>query len=131
MKLQVIVPTQTLIEDDATRVMAQGLDGAFTLAPRHIDCVSALAAGLLAWLTPEGKERFVAVDGGLLLKQGDQVRIVTPRAVPGADLGALRQMIDEEFRIMDEHERQSRTAASRLETHLVRRFMELREYAIR
>jgi F-type H+-transporting ATPase subunit epsilon len=44
------------------------------------------------------------------------------------DLGQLKQVVDEQFKTLDDKEKAARTAAARLEADLVRRFMELRKY---
>ena len=38
-QLKVLTPTQTLVDEAATQVRAEGLEGAFCLLPRHRDWV--------------------------------------------------------------------------------------------
>jgi F-type H+-transporting ATPase subunit epsilon len=96
--------------------------------PRHIDFVAALVPGLLSFVTEDGREEFLAVDEGILVKCGPQVLISTRQAVRGPELGTLRQTIDEQFRVVDEQEKKARAAVARLEADLVRRFLELKTH---
>jgi len=126
MQLKVLLPTQVLVDEPVSKVVAEGEDGSFCLLPRHVDFTSALVPGLLVFEPAGGGEEFLAIDEGVLVKCGDEVLVSTRRAVRGADLGALRRTVAEEFRVLDEHEKAARTASAKLEAELVRRFMELK-----
>lgn len=124
MKLRIFLPTRILLETDVASVTATGLNGSFGLRPRHIDYVSALAPGLLAYrTTAESKEQFVAIDRGILVKQGDEVRVSVRNAVADAPLEELANVVENRFAELDEHERQVQTAVARLEADFLRRFM--------
>ncbi len=125
MRLKVLLPTEILLDIEAVKIVAEAENGAFGLLPRHVDFVTALAPGLLTYTTPTGEEAYVAVDEGVLLKRGAEVSVSTRRAARGRDLGTLRQVVEEQFHALDEHERQMRFSLSRLEADLVRRLMEL------
>jgi len=125
MKLKVLVPEQVLVDEPADKVVAEAANGSFCLLPRHVDFVAALVPGILTY-TSGRAERFVATDEGILVKCGEEVLVSVRRAVTGADLGALERTVEEQFRTLDERERQSRQASARLEADLVRRFLELR-----
>ncbi|MGV2387834.1 MAG UNVERIFIED_CONTAM: hypothetical protein LVR29_04380 [Microcystis novacekii LVE1205-3] len=47
--------------------------------------------GLLSFTTPQEQERFMAVDEGILVKSGFEVRVSTRHAVDSADLGCLER----------------------------------------
>jgi F-type H+-transporting ATPase subunit epsilon len=126
MRLRVLLPTQILIDEAVRKVVAEGEDGLFALLPRHIDFVSALAPGLLSYVLDgdaTGAEHYLAVDEGILVKSGPQVLISTRNAVRGADLGALRRLVEAQYRALDEHERTVRASLARLEASLMRRFL--------
>jgi F-type H+-transporting ATPase subunit epsilon len=125
MRLKVLLPSEVLLDAAVTKVIAEADNGSFCLLPRHIDFVAALVPGLLSFESEDGREEFLAVDEGILVKCGDQVLVSTRQAVRGPDLGSLRQMIEAQFRAVDEQERKTRAAAARLEADLVRRFLEL------
>ncbi len=122
--LKVMTPTQTLVDETATQVHAEGLEGAFCLRPRHRDWVAALAPGIVGFTTPAGREQFLAVDQGVLSKRGAEVLIAVRRAVREGDLRRLRQVVDTEFRQLDEQEKAARGALARLEAGMIRRFLQ-------
>lgn len=128
MRLKVLLPTEVLLDKEVAKVIAEAENGAFCLLPRHIDFVAALVPGLLSFTIDEGHEEFLAIDEGILVKCGAEVLVSTRTAVRGPDLGALRRTVEERFRHIDEREKQARAATVRLETDLVRRFMELGEH---
>ena len=125
MKLKILLPTEIFVDQEVTKVTADGENGSFCLLPRHIDFVSALVPGLLSFETPEGEERFLGVDEGILVKAGPEVLVSTRRAVRAPELGTLWQKIEEEFLSLDDREKKARSAVARLEADLIRRFMEL------
>jgi F-type H+-transporting ATPase subunit epsilon len=125
MNLRVLLPTHVLVDEPVHKIVAEAENGSFGLLPRHVDFVAPLAAGLLSFLTEDGREEFVAVDEGMLVKRGAEVLVSTRRAVRSADLGELRRIVEREFRVLEERERLTRTALARLESDIVRRLMEL------
>jgi F-type H+-transporting ATPase subunit epsilon len=125
MKLKIILPTKILLEVDVTKVTAEAENGCFCLLPHHIDFVAALVPGLLAFVAMDGREQFLAVDGGILVKCGTEVLVSTAQAVLGGDLGMLKQTIEQQFQVLDERETRTRSVIAKLEANLVRRFVEL------
>jgi F-type H+-transporting ATPase subunit epsilon len=129
MRLRILLPSMVLADTPARKVTANGLHGSFTLLPRHVDFLAALAPGLLAYEPADGGEAFAAVDGGLLVKYGADVLVSTARAVVGDDLATLRQTVDREFLAVDDRERATRGVMARLEADFIRRFLELGDRA--
>jgi F-type H+-transporting ATPase subunit epsilon len=125
MMLKVLLPAEILVDESVTKVNAEAINGSFTLLPRHIDFLAALVPGLLSFETEEGGEEFLAVDEGILIKQGSQVTVSTRHAVRGADLGHLEETIEKQFRALDDRERTARSAAVKMEADLIRRFVEM------
>ncbi len=128
MRLKVLLPTEVLMDEEVTKITAEAVDGSFCLLPRHIDFVTALVPGILTFETPEKKEHILAIDEGILLKCGKDVLISTRQGINGDVLGELKKTIEENFLVLDDREKNARSAAARLEADLVRRFMELREH---
>lgn len=129
MNLHVFLPTEILLNEVVSKVIAEGENGLFCLLPRHIDFVSALVPGILSFVLETGQEEFVAVDEGILVKCGAEVLVSSRQAVRGAQLGDLRQTVEEQFRVLDEREKLARSATAKLEADLVRRYMELGVHA--
>ncbi len=123
MTLKVILPSGILLNQEAVKVVAEAQNGSFCLLPRHVDFVAALVPGILALTGPDGAETFLAVDEGILVKRGPEVRVSTWNAVQGK-LGELRQAVRQQFRELDEGEQKARRALDRLEASLVRQIVE-------
>jgi F-type H+-transporting ATPase subunit epsilon len=127
MRLRVLLPTDVRVDEKVRKVVAEGTEGAFCLLPRHVDIAAALVPGILAFETEEGAETFFAVDGGILTKCGEDVRVSTPSAVGDRPLGELERAVREEFRSLDERERRARSAVAKIEADFVRGFLEMQE----
>ncbi len=127
MNMGIYLPSHVLWEsDNVDKVLAEGLEGYFTLLPRHIDYVSVLVPGILT-VHSAGAETLFAVDHGTLVKQGATVRIATRNCVQGDDINTLAAIVDQEFRELDDMERKVRTALTGLEHAMIRKFAELRK----
>lgn len=125
MNLKVLLPTEILVDEEVSKVTAEASNGSFTLLPRHIDFVAELVPGLLSYETDNGNEVFVAIDEGVLVKVASEVFVSTLNGVTGKDLGQLRETVEEKFENLSEKERAVRTALAKLESDLVRRFVEI------
>jgi F-type H+-transporting ATPase subunit epsilon len=119
------LPTRTLFEGPATRLTAMAENGAFGIWPNHADFVTALVPSVMTLRLVDGSEEIFGIDEGLLVKKGHKVTIAALRGVHGDDLGSLKDTVEASFVQMDEEERQARSALSRLEADMVRRFAEL------
>lgn len=127
MTVKLLLPTSTLFEGQAVRMTAVAPNGAFGILPNHVDCVSAIVPSVLTLCLPDGTEKIFGLDEGLLVKKGHQVTVSVRRGVRGEDLESLQETVETSFVQMDEEERQARSALSRLEANMVRRFAELQK----
>lgn len=125
MRLKILLPTEVLLDRPVSKIVAEARNGSFGILPRHIDFVAALVPGIVAYFPENGTESFVGIDEGILVKRGKEVTISTGRAVAGEDLSSLKQVVEEKFLALDEHERLARSAMARLEAGVVRRFIDL------
>lgn len=125
MRLKILLPTEVLLDEETAKVTAEARNGSFCLLPAHIDFVTALVPGLLSFENKEGDEIFLAVDEGVLVKEGKTVRVSTRNAVRGTELGRLRRTVEDTFKVLDDHEKKARSAMARIEAGFVRRFLEV------
>ncbi|NJR52202.1 MAG: F0F1 ATP synthase subunit epsilon [Leptolyngbyaceae cyanobacterium CSU_1_3] len=125
MHLKLILPTEILLNQTVTKVTAEGSNGSFCLLPQHIDLVANLLPGILSFELETGEEVFLAIDEGILIKQGQQVLVSVRNAVRGDNLETLQQAVQQQFLHLDEREQRARSMLARLETSFVREFMEL------
>lgn len=124
MRIKLITPSAILVDETATQINVEAANGSFVLLPRHIDFVAALVAGILTFTTEGGQEQFVAVDRGVLVKRSNEVRIATHRAVRGAALEELQQVVEAEFQHLNEQEHMAHMAMSRLEAGFIRKMLD-------
>jgi F-type H+-transporting ATPase subunit epsilon len=125
MNLRVLLPTEVLIEEEVAKVIAEAPNGFFCLLPKHVDFIAALVPGILSFETTGGREEFLAVDEGILIKCGQEVFVSTRNAMRGPDLGELKRTVVEKFEALDEREKTARSAMARIEAGFVRRFLEI------
>ena len=125
MQISIFTPARRILDLEAVSLQAEGLDGMFGILPRHIDVAAPLVPCIMVLRRPDGREKFVAVDQGCLLKLRTSVRIATRRAVVGEDLEHLATIVDRDFRRVSEHELDVRRALVRLETTFARRLLSI------
>ncbi|MDJ0600232.1 MAG: F0F1 ATP synthase subunit epsilon [Crocosphaera sp.] len=125
MKLKVLIPNQVFLVEEVEQVNAEAKNGAFGLLSNHIDFVTALTPSILSYRSLEGKEVFIAIDEGILVKCGQTVMVSTSRAVKDVNLERLYQTVAEEFRQLNEQQKMARTAMARLESGLARGILEI------
>ena len=126
MHLKVLLPFQVFADKtDVSRIVAETREGSFGLLPHRLDCVAAIAPGILIYETAADGEVYVAVDHGVLVKTGPDVLVSVRRALGGTDLGHLRDAVKREFLTLDEHEQAMRVVMTKLEAGFLRRFASL------
>ena len=122
MNLKVLLPFQVFAEKTAvSRIVVETREGSFGLLPHRLDCVAALAPGILTYETDADGEVFMAVDEGVLVKTGPEVLVSVRRALVGTDLGQLRAAVEKEFLTLGQHEQNVRSVMAKLESGLLRR----------
>ena len=128
MHLKVLLPFEVFAErTGVSRIVAETLDGSFGLLPHRLDCVAALAPGILIYETDEEGEVYVAVDEGVLVKTGPDVLVSVRRALSGTDLGQMRDAVEREFVTVNQQEQNVRTVMAKLETGFLRRFASVQD----
>ena len=128
MRLKILLPAEIFLSEEVTKIVAEAENGFFCLLPQHVDFTAALAPGIFS-CTTRNEEIHLAIDGGTVIKRGPEVLISTRNAVRGRELGTLKEVVIKQFEEIDEREKRARAAAAKLEVDLLRRFMELGEYA--
>jgi len=122
MNLKVLLPFQIFADKSGvSRIVAESRQGSFGLLPHRLDCVAALAPGILTYETATEGEVYVGLDEGVLIKTGPNVLVSVRNALAGSDLGKLRAAIEQEFLHLDEQERNVRSVLAKLESGFIRR----------
>jgi F-type H+-transporting ATPase subunit epsilon len=121
MNLKILLPFGIFAEETGvSRIVAEGRAGSFGLLPHRLDCVAALAPGILIYETEAKGEVFAAVDEGVLVKTGADVVVSVRNAIVGKDLAQLRKTVEQEFLSLDEKEKNVRSVVAKMESSLIR-----------
>jgi F-type H+-transporting ATPase subunit epsilon len=124
MNLKVLLPFRIFAEKTGvSRIIAETREGSFGLLPHRLDCVAALAPGILIYETEAEGEVCVAVDAGVLVKTGLDVFVSVRNAIGGTDLGQLREAVEREFLNRDEREQGVRSVLAKMESGFIRRMV--------
>lgn len=120
--LKILLPFMVFTEKrDVLRIVAATYEGSFGLLPNRLDCVAALSAGILTYETAADGEAYIAVDEGVLVKCGQDVRVSVRNAIGGSSLDTLRAAVDAEFAHLDEQEQRVRSVLAKMESGFIRR----------
>lgn len=123
MNLKILLPFQIFVEKTGvSRIVAGTTEGSFGLLPHRLDCVAALAPGILVCENEAEGEVYVAVDEGVLVKTGLDVLVSVRNAIGGTDLDTLHEVVEREFLNLDEQEKSVRSVLAKLESGFIRRF---------
>jgi F-type H+-transporting ATPase subunit epsilon len=125
MNLKILLPYKIFAEKTGvSRIVAGTREGSFGLLPHRLDCVAALTPGILIYETEAEGEVYVAVDEGVLVKTGADVRVSVRNAIGGMDLNQLHEAVKQEFLNLNEREQSVRSVLAKMESGFIRRFAE-------
>ena len=125
MHLKILLPFEIFAEKTGvSRIVAETREGSFGLLPHRLDCVAALAPGILIYEIEEKGEVYVALDEGVLVKTGLDVLVSVRNAIDGTDLDQLREAVEREFVNLNERERNVRSVMAKMESGFIRRLAE-------
>jgi len=125
MNLKVLLPFRIFAEKNSvSRIVAETREGSFGLLPHRLDCVAALAPGILIYENQIEGEVYVAVDQGVLIKTGLDVLVSVRNAISGKELGQLREAVEQEFLNLDKREQAVRSVLAKMESGFIRRLAE-------
>ena len=125
MNLKILLTFQVFAEKTGVvRIVAETREGSFGLLPHRLDCVAALAPGILTYQNEGEGEVYVAVDEGVLVKAGLDVLVSVRDAIAGTDLGRLHEAVDREFVHLNEREQSVRSVMAKMESSFIRRLAE-------
>ena len=125
MSLKVLLPFQIFADKTGvSRIVAETREGSFGLLPHRLDCVAALAPGILTYQLGAQAEVYMAVDEGVLVKTGLDVLISVRNAIGGTDLGQLHAAVEREFLHLNEREQSVRSVMAKMESDFISRLAE-------
>ena len=125
MNLKVLLPFGIFAEKtDVSRIVVETRQGSFGLLPHRLDCVAALAPGILIYENGTEGEVYLAVDEGVLAKTGMDVLVSVRNAIGGKDLGELREAVERDFLSLSEREKSVRSVMAKMESGFMRSLAE-------
>src|ERR1700683_2646832 len=125
-QLKILVPSGVFASiANVARVVVTTPAGCFGLLPHRLDCATVLSPGLLTYRCEAAADVHLAVDAGVMVKTGADSLGCVRRAIAGADLGHVRQVVEQEIVKLSEQDQSNRIALAHLESGLIRAFVEL------
>ena len=119
MNLEILLPFGIFAEQSAvSRMVVETSKGSLGLLPNRLDCAAVLVPGILMY-EASSVVTYVALDEGVLVKAGADVRISVRRAVGGSNLEELRDLVQRSFAVTDQRQRDVRVALSKMEAGIV------------
>jgi F-type H+-transporting ATPase subunit epsilon len=125
MTLEILVPDGVIVQTEVLGVRAVDVTGSFGLLPGHEDFCAALVPSILIYRNLEGRDCYVAVDGGVLILEDERVSVVTREAVSADDLSLVADAVASILRTREEQEREAGMAFNRLVAELLEQLPQL------
>lgn len=82
----VVAPDRLVVEDQATSVIAPGMEGYFGVMAGHVPLIAALKPGILEYLDGNNQRHYVYTGGGFAEITGSRVTILADEASKAEDL---------------------------------------------
>lgn len=91
-KLEIVTPEKSVVNEEAHIVMAPGMLGEFGVLAGHTPFMTSLKLGVVRYVDQASKERFVFVSGGFAEALPDRVTILAESAERRKDIDIDRAM---------------------------------------
>ena len=128
MQLQVLLPSAIFAEyKGVSRIVVQTPQGEYGILPNRLDCVAIIEPGIFSYVLQNGERSYLALDEGVLVKVGKQVRVSVRNAYAEGDLEQLQKKVSKEFKQREEVQREVRATLARLESGFMRGFNNLHQ----
>ncbi len=79
-RLEVVTPEKSVVDEDVQMVIAPGILGEFGILPGHTTFLTTLKVGTIRYTDTNGKERYVFVSGGFAEALPDKVTVLAESA---------------------------------------------------
>jgi len=120
-----MTPTEVVLECEALHVTAEDPTGSLGFRPGHAPLVTPLVPSVVLVREAGGRERFVAVNGGVLVVNDDLVEVVARQAVAGDDLEHLEETALRDFEKQNEDDKTNHVAFEKLRISFMRNVLDL------
>jgi F-type H+-transporting ATPase subunit epsilon len=120
LELEILVPDGPVVRARITRLQATDASGRFGLRPGHERFLTLLVPCVLTFQEEDGRERYAAADGGVLLLEKGRVSVVTREAVVADRLEEIADTAAAMLKARRAQEASARVEFSELRASLVR-----------
>ena len=127
MQLKVFSPTGVVLDIPIRKIDFEGIDGYWTLLPKHVDYVNALTPSIVSYSNEYNETKYMACNKGVIVKKNQDVSISTKLAILDDSLEKLQKTIEIDFKAMDEDRKEVNTTMARLEIGLVKGLQSLKQ----
>ena len=96
MNVRVVTPDKVVFDGEAINVVARGLDGDFAVFSNHCPMLAPLGIGELKIVAGDSKNKYIAVDGGILEVSQNRVNILSRDALLAEeiDVATIQMKLD-------------------------------------
>ncbi len=115
--LKIHLPTEIFLEKDVEKLNFKGKESYLTILQNHIDYISSFDTNILNFVDTDGKEGFIALTNGILVKYSNKIKITAYKAIFGESIEDLKK----QFHKITDHE-------SDLEKEITKNLKELEYY---
>jgi F-type H+-transporting ATPase subunit epsilon len=88
--VDIVTPERVVVHDEATSLVAPGVQGSFGILPNHAPLLSELAVGELRYRRNSGQEQRLAIGGGFLQVFNNQVTVLADTAERAEEIDTER-----------------------------------------
>jgi len=119
--------TDVVLDQEAVHVTAEDPTGSLGIRPGHAPLVTPLVQSIVAVRDAQGNVTYAAVNGGVLVVTGEDVRVASRQAVVGNDMAHLENTVLRRFEEETEASKISHTTFEKLRLDFMRRVLEFEQ----
>ncbi len=124
MNLKILLPYKVFtIKSEVERIVVETNKGSYGLLPNRQDCVMVLEPGILTYVTNSEGEVYIAIDAGILVKTGLDVRVSVRNASGGVSLDKLNETLEKDFLQINKQEETDRSVLKEMESGFIKRLV--------
>lgn len=124
--LKIYLPTEIFFDKDIKKLTFKGKEGYLTILPNHIDYVSSFETNIITFIDTDGKEGFIALNNGTLVKYSNKLRLTAYKAIFGESLEDLKKKIYENAELEDDIEKEINKNLKQLEYFIYNNLIEMK-----
>jgi len=120
MNLKILLPYRVFLDVQNVRsIVADTNAGSYGFLPQRLDCAAVLVPGIFSY--ENTSTHYLALDAGVIVKSGTTVLVSVRNAIGGTELGKLNELVEKEFKTIDDSEKKARALVSKMEASFMHR----------